>query len=48
MSAECESCGVTAADLPFEDMGLTLEEASDVLFEHEGGVTLCVGCGGAS
>jgi hypothetical protein len=39
-NAECSRCGVTAADLPYEDMGLTLAEASEFLFEDG----LCQGC----
>lgn len=44
MNAECAACGVTAADLPFEDMGLTLDQASEVLFDGDEGVVLCQGC----
>lgn len=44
MNAECSRCGVTAADLPFEEMGLDLDEASDLLFDRENGETLCQGC----
>lgn len=44
-NAECDGCGVTAADLPYEDLGLSLDEASEFLFERDGGsVTLCQGC----
>lgn len=44
MNAECASCGITAADLPYEDLGMTLEEASDLLFDHDDVVTTCQGC----
>lgn len=40
MSAECRRCGVTAADLPYEELGLDLDTASEVLFEDG----LCQGC----
>jgi hypothetical protein len=44
-NAECSTCGVTAADLPWEEMGLPdLDEASDLLFETSGGETYCQGC----
>lgn len=43
-NAECAGCGVTAADLPYEDLGLDLEEASDTLFERINGATYCRGC----
>lgn len=43
-NAECASCGVTAADLPYEDMGLTVAMASEFLFDHEGPVVRCNGC----
>lgn len=47
-NAECARCGVTAADLPFEEMGMTLAEASEFLFDHdnEGRGILCNGCSG--
>lgn len=44
MNAECARCGVTAADLPHEDLGMTLVEASEFLFDHNGNVALCQGC----
>ena len=40
-NAECSRCGVTAADLPYEEMGLTLDEASEFLFE-DGRCRTCV------
>lgn len=43
-NAECEGCGVTAADMPYENMGMTVEETSEFMFIHEGGKALCVGC----
>lgn len=43
-NAECEGCGVTAADLPYEDLDMTLDDASDLLFEQVSGVTYCQGC----
>jgi hypothetical protein len=43
-NAECEGCGVTAADLPYEHLGMTLAEASEFLFVHEDGKALCNGC----
>lgn len=43
-NAECATCGVTAADLPYEEMGLTLEGASDELFDHDGPEARCMGC----
>jgi hypothetical protein len=45
-NAECAGCGVTAADLPYEELGLDLEEASDVLFQQVDGATYCEGCAG--
>jgi hypothetical protein len=44
MNAECEGCGVTAADLPYEDLGMTLDEASEFMFVHADGGALCNGC----
>jgi hypothetical protein len=43
-NAECEGCGVTAADLPYEDLHMTIEEASEFMFTHDNGTTLCNGC----
>jgi hypothetical protein len=43
-NAECAGCGVTAADLPYEELSLDLEEASTVLFEQVDGTTYCEGC----
>jgi hypothetical protein len=43
-NAECEGCGVTAADMPHEDLGMTLAEASEFMFVHADGGSLCVGC----
>lgn len=45
-NAECARCGVTAADLPYEELGMTLAEASEFLFDHdnEGRGVLCQGC----
>lgn len=43
-NAECAACGITAADLPYEEMGLELGEASDVLFERIRNATYCQGC----
>lgn len=40
MNAECYRCGVTAFDLPYEELGLDLDEASELLFD-EG---MCQGC----
>jgi len=40
VNAECTACGVTAADLPYEEMGLTLDEVSEFLFDDG----LCQGC----
>lgn len=42
-NAECAACGVTAADLPHEDLGLTVAEASELLFEHANGSVRCQG-----
>lgn len=42
--SECALCGVTPHDLPFEELGLTAEEAADVLFERDQGETYCQGC----
>lgn len=39
-NAECSLCGVTAADLPYEELGMTLTEASEFLFDDG----LCQGC----
>lgn len=39
-NAECAHCGVAAADLPYEDLGMTLAEASEFLFDDG----LCQGC----
>jgi hypothetical protein len=43
-NAECVRCGVTAADLPYEDLGMTLDEASEFLFDRDGNTILCQGC----
>lgn len=43
-NAECAMCGVTAADLPYEDLGMTLDEASELLFDNDGTATYCQGC----
>lgn len=46
-NAECDGCGITAADLPYEEMGLSLDEASELWFEPihlSGGLYLCQGC----
>lgn len=46
-NAECDGCGITAADLPHEEMGLSLDEASERWFEPihlSGGRLLCQGC----
>jgi hypothetical protein len=43
-NAECSRCGVTAADLPYEELGLTLAEASEALFERTGDDVTCQGC----
>ena len=43
-NAECAGCGVTAADLPYEDLGMTLAEASEFLFDHDGPTVLCRMC----
>lgn len=44
-NAECTRCGVTTADLPWEDLGIPdLGEASDLLFETVDGLTYCQGC----
>lgn len=40
MNAECRHCGVTAADLPYEELGMDLDTASELLFEDG----LCQGC----
>lgn len=39
-NAECRQCGVTAADLPYEELGLTVDQASECLFDGD----LCRGC----
>lgn len=39
-NAECSACGVTAADLPYEELGMTLAEASAFFFEDG----RCQGC----
>lgn len=44
-NSECSNCGVTAADLPYEELGLSLEEASETLFERAAcGAIFCQGC----
>jgi hypothetical protein len=43
-NAECVKCGITAADLPHDDLGMTLDEASEFLFDHDGNTILCRGC----
>jgi hypothetical protein len=43
-NAECVGCGITAADMPYEEMGMTLEDASEFLFVHDGNAVLCSGC----
>lgn len=47
-NAECARCEVTAADFPYEDLGMTLTEASEFLFEHDRDEVLCRGCGPAA
>lgn len=42
--AECETCGVTTFDLPYEELELDAEEADDLLFEQVDGTTYCQGC----
>lgn len=44
MNAECTRCGVTAADLPYEELDLSLDEASELLFEPVDGERMCQGC----
>ena len=44
MNAQCTYCGITAADLPYEEMGLTLTEASETLFHPAGNTVLCEAC----
>ena len=34
-NAECARCGIAATDLPYEDLGMTLAEASEFLFDHD-------------
>lgn len=41
---ECTTCGVTLHDLPFEELGLSEEDAADTLFEYIKGKTYCWGC----
>ena len=44
MSVECVRCGITPGDLPYEELGLTLDEAAETLFERVDGETRCQGC----
>ena len=44
LNAECARCGVRASDLPHEELGMTLAEASEFLFNHDGNAALCQGC----
>lgn len=44
---ECARCGVTVYDLPFEELGLSAEDAVETMFEQHEGRTLCQGCYGA-
>jgi hypothetical protein len=48
MATECEQCGITPGDLPHEEMGMSVEEFADVMFESRDGVTLCQGCASAA
>lgn len=41
---ECDQCGITAGDLPYEEMGMTIEDFADVMFESFDGLVLCQGC----
>lgn len=44
MDVECARCGVTPGDVPYEDLGLDLDDVADFLFEHDGERWLCQGC----
>jgi hypothetical protein len=41
---ECDGCGITAEDLPYEDLGLSREEAAEYMFEAIGSRILCRSC----
>lgn len=40
---ECVVCGITPGDLPYEEMGLTLEEAEETMFVKAGDLAWCMG-----
>lgn len=45
MNAECSACGVTAADMPWEELDIpTVEDAGELPFVRVDGVTYCRGC----
>lgn len=41
---ECERCGVAICDLPYEDLGMDLETAEEILFVPIGNRVYCMGC----
>lgn len=44
-NAECTTCGVTANDLPWEELGMAdLDEASELLFDWLDEKPYCQGC----
>lgn len=43
-NAECVACGITAADMPYEELGMTLEDAAEFWFDHDGNQAFCRGC----
>lgn len=45
---ECVACGIAVSDLPYEELGLDVDEAADVLFERIDGQTYCQGCAGVA
>jgi hypothetical protein len=41
---ECVQCGVTAADLPYEQLDMTLTEACESFFNNDGDGPTCQWC----
>ena len=41
---ECEGCGITAEDMPYEDLGIPRDEVAEIMFVHSDGGRICVGC----
>lgn len=41
---ECVRCGIMVSDFYYEELGLDIEDAADLLFEQVNGETYCQGC----